>query len=244
MSEDRMEQTRGSGEGKLAGGASGLEVRGVTVRYDGDRRRSAAPETAAAVSEASFEVVRGEIVALTGPSGCGKSTLLRAISGLEPLVAGSIAWGGRDLAAVPPHQRGFGLMFQDGQLFAHMNVAKNVAYGLNSKVLSKAERHERVAELLELVGLPGSGGRAVTELSGGERQRIALARSLAPRPRLLLLDEPLSALDRQLRERLAGELATLLRATGTTAILVTHDPQEAEAVADRVLEMRGGRIVS
>ena len=243
MSEDRMEQTRGSGEGKPAGGASGLEVRGVTVRYDGDRRRSAAPETAA-VSEASFEVARGEIVALTGPSGCGKSTLLRAISGLEPLVAGSIAWGGHDLSAVPPHQRGFGLMFQDAQLFAHMNVAKNVAYGLNSKVLAKAERHERVDKLLELVGLPGSGGRAVTELSGGERQRIALARSLAPRPRLLLLDEPLSALDRELRERLAGELATLLRATATTAILVTHDPQEAETVADRVLEMRGGRIVS
>ena len=135
-------------------------------------------------------------------------------------------------------------MFQDGQLFAHMNVAKNVAYGLNSKVLAKAERHERVDKLLELVGLPGSGGRAVTELSGGERQRIALARSLAPRPRLLLLDEPLSALDRELRERLAGELATLLRATATTAILVTHDPQEAETVADRVLEMRGGRIMS
>lgn len=248
MSEDRMEQMQVNGEGESVGGATwgagGLEVRGVTVRYDGDRKRRAAPETVAAVSGASFEAQRGEVVALTGPSGCGKSTLLRAISGLEPLAAGSIEWDGHNLEAVPPHQRGFGLMFQDGQLFAHMNVAKNVAYGLSSKVLSKAERHERVAELLELVGLPGSGGRAVTELSGGERQRIALARALAPRPRLLLLDEPLSALDRQLRERLASELATLLRATGTTAILVTHDPQEAETVADRVLEMRGGRIVS
>jgi thiamine transport system ATP-binding protein len=221
MSEDRMNQ--------------GLEVRGVTVAY-GD----AAP----AVTGASLGVACGEVVALTGPSGCGKSTLLRAISGLEPLVAGSIEWGGHDLAAVPPHKRGFGLMFQDGQLFAHMSVAKNVAYGLNAQQFSKGERQRRVAELLELVGLPDYGGRAVTELSGGERQRIALARSLAPRPRLLLLDEPLSALDRELRERLSGELATLLRATGTTAILVTHDSQEAETVADRVLEMRAGRLVS
>jgi len=221
MSEDRMNQ--------------GLEVRGVTVAY-GD----AAP----AVTDASFDVALGEVVALTGPSGCGKSTLLRAISGLEPLTSGSVRWAGEDLAQVPPHKRGFGLMFQDGQLFAHMTVAKNVAYGLSAKQFSKDERQRRVAELLELVGLPDYGGRAVTELSGGERQRVALARSLAPKPRLLLLDEPLSALDRQLRERLAGELATLLRATGTTAILVTHDPYEADTVADRVLQMWAGRLVS
>jgi len=213
----------------------GLGVRGVTVAY-GD----AAP----AVTDASFDVALGEVVALTGPSGCGKSTLLRAISGLEPLTSGSVRWAGEDLAQVPPHKRGFGLMFQDGQLFAHMTVAKNVAYGLSAKQFSKDERQGRVAELLELVGLPDYGGRAVTELSGGERQRVALARSLAPKPRLLLLDEPLSALDRQLRERLAGELATLLRATGTTAILVTHDPYEADTVADRVLQMWAGRLVS
>ncbi len=213
----------------------GLGVRGVTVAY-GD----AAP----AVTDASFDVALGEVVALTGPSGCGKSTLLRAISGLEPLTSGSVRWAGEDLAQVPPHKRGFGLMFQDGQLFAHMTVAKNVAYGLSAKQFSKDERQRRVAELLELVGLPDYGGRAVTELSGGERQRVALARSLAPKPRLLLLDEPLSALDRQLRERLAGELATLLRATGTTAILVTHDPYEADTVADRVLQMWAGRLVS
>lgn len=213
----------------------GLGVRGVTVVY-GD----AAP----AVTDASFDVALGEVVALTGPSGCGKSTLLRAISGLEPLTSGSVRWAGEDLAQVPPHKRGFGLMFQDGQLFAHMTVAKNVAYGLSAKQFSKDERQRRVAELLELVGLPDYGGRAVTELSGGERQRVALARSLAPKPRLLLLDEPLSALDRQLRERLAGELATLLRATGTTAILVTHDPYEADTVADRVLQMWAGRLVS
>ena len=213
---------------------SGLTVTGAVVRY-GD---------VVAVDDVDLAVAPGEIVALLGASGSGKSSLLRGIAGLEPLVAGQVCWGDDDLTDVAVHKRGFGLMFQDGQLFAHMNVAKNVAYGLNSKVLAKAERHERVDKLLELVGLPGSGGRAVTELSGGERQRIALARSLAPRPRLLLLDEPLSALDRELRERLAGELATLLRATATTAILVTHDPQEAETVADRVLEMRGGRIVS
>lgn len=213
----------------------GLAARDLTVAYPG------AP--VAAVRGVSFDVAEREVVALTGPSGCGKSTLLRAISGLEPLVAGSISWDGHSLEHVPPHLRGFGLMFQDGQLFAHMNVEKNVAYGLSPKRWSKAERHSRVVELLELVGLPDYGGRAVTELSGGERQRIALARSLAPRPRLLLLDEPLSALDRQLRERLAGELAMLLRETDTTAILVTHDQHEAETVADRVLKMERGELL-
>lgn len=222
---------------QLSSGAKGLSVRGVTVSYGSE---TSAP---AAVRDASFEVATGEIVALTGPSGCGKSTLLRAISGLEPLVTGRICWDKEDLESVPPHRRGFGLMFQDGQLFAHMSVAKNVAYGLSAQKLPKVEREARVADLLELVGLPDYGSRAVTELSGGERQRVALARSLAPKPRLLLLDEPLSALDRELRERLALDLASLLRATGTTAILVTHDPHEAETVADRVLEMAQGALV-
>ncbi len=218
-------------------GDEGLSVRGVTVTY-------AAENALAAVQDVSFNVASGEVVALIGPSGCGKSTLLRAISGLEPLVAGQICWDGADLAHVPPHKRGFGLMFQDGQLFAHMSVAKNVAYGLSAQRLPKAEREVRVAELLELVGLPDYGARAVTELSGGERQRVALARSLAPRPRLLLLDEPLSALDRHLRERLADELAILLRAAHTTAILVTHDHHEAETIADRVLQMSHGNLIS
>lgn len=219
----------------LPGGeADGLSVRGVTVSY----------ALAHAVRGVSFEVATGEIVALTGPSGCGKSTLLRAISGLEPLVSGEVRWDGADLASLPPHRRGFGLMFQDGQLFAHMSVAKNVAYGLSAQKMPKGEQQARVDELLTLVGLPGYGVRAVTELSGGERQRVALARSLAPKPRLLLLDEPLSALDRLLRERLAADLAALLRETGTTAILVTHDPHEAETVADRVLSMRDGSILA
>lgn len=241
-----------------AGGELGLEVARATVRYESVRRwrslRRRAGSTAsagvrpearpAAVDGVSFAVARGEVVALTGPSGSGKSTLLRAIAGLEPLAAGSVSWAGADLAGVPPHRRGFGLMFQDGQLFAQMTVAKNVAYGLAASRVPQVEREARVAELLELVGLPDSGARAVTTLSGGERQRVALARSLAPQPRLLLLDEPLSALDRALRERLAGDLARVLRATSTTAILVTHDEAEAAAIADRVVSLRAGSLVS
>lgn len=213
----------------------GLALRDVTVRY----ARNLQP----AVRGVSFEVARHEIVALTGPSGCGKSTVLRAIAGLEPLEAGSVSWAGQDLHGVPPHRRDFGLLFQEGQLFAHMSVAKNIAYGLAAHRMPKADREARVAELLEVVGLPGYGGRSITELSGGERQRVALARSLAPRPRLLMLDEPLSALDRELRERLAEDLARMLRDTQTTAILVTHDHGEADTIADRTLSMRAGRLL-
>lgn len=227
-------ETENTGEVR-AEGFSGLAVRDVTVAYP--------DASAAAVRGVSLDVAGREVVALTGPSGCGKSTLLRAISGLEPLSSGSVSWGGEDLAGVPPHRRGFGLMFQDGQLFAHMSVARNIAYGLSAQRVPKAERAARVTELLELVGLPDYGGRAITELSGGERQRVALARSLAPKPRLLLLDEPLSALDRELRERLAVDVAALLRTTDTTAILVTHDLYEAETVADRVLKMSQGELL-
>lgn len=228
----------------------GLEVRNVTVRYGVPvrrRRRSnraaADSSTAApAVRDVSFTVARGEVVALTGPSGSGKSTLLRAIAGLEPLEEGSVLWAGHDLARVPPHQRGIVLMFQDGQLFAHMNVAANVGYGLIRT--PRAEREHRVSELLRLVGLPDYGQRAVTELSGGERQRVALARSLAPRPHMLMLDEPLSALDRGLRDRLATDLARLLRETKTTAIMVTHDLHEAEKIADRTLRLHDGELAA
>lgn len=223
----------------LAISTRGLFVDRATVRYPGTEA-SARP----AVDGASLAVEEREVAALLGPSGCGKSTLLRAIAGLEPLAEGRIAWAGDDLAEVAPHRRGFGLMFQDGQLFGHRTVGANVAYGLEAQRMPKPERAVRVAELLELVGLPGAERRRVTELSGGERQRIALARSLAPRPRLLLLDEPLSALDRELRTRLAEDLARLLRETGTTAILVTHDPEEAEAIADRVVRMRDGRVLA
>lgn len=214
---------------------SGLMARNVTVGYTRD---------VDVVRNASFTVPRGEVVALLGASGSGKSTLLRAVAGLEPVRAGSISWNGVDLAEVAPHKRGFGLVFQDGQLFTHRTVAENVAYGLRVQRLPRVEREARVTELLELVGLPGTHARRVTELSGGERQRIALARSLAPQPSLLLLDEPLSALDRELRERLAADLATMLRITKTTAILVTHDEGEAEVVADRVLRVRAGAVES
>lgn len=216
------------------GASTGLSVVDVSVAYRRDEL---------VVRDASFDVPRGEVVALLGPSGCGKSTLLRAIAGLEPLSTGSVSWAGDDLVGVPPHRREFGLVFQDGQLFTHRSVGENIAYGLRVKRWPRAERDARVAELLDLVGLTGFTNRAVTELSGGQRQRVALARALAPSPRLLLLDEPLSALDRELRDRLAQELAALLRATQTTAVLVTHDEGEAETIADRVLRMRDGRVV-
>lgn len=231
-------------EETAAASTRGLSVRNATVHYRAGLTKRASETVPAAVNDVSFDVAQGEVIALIGPSGCGKSTMLRAISGLEPLSSGTISWAGEDLAAVPPHRRGFGLMFQDGQLFAHMTVAKNVAYGLSAKRLGTDVKERRVAELLELVGLPDYGSRAVTELSGGERQRVALARSLAPSPRLLLLDEPLSALDRTLRERLAADLARMLRETGTTAILVTHDADEAETIADRVIAMNSGRLAS
>ena len=196
-----------------------------------------------AVREVSLELPRGEVLAVLGPSGCGKSTLLRAVAGLERPAAGRVLFDDVDVTGVPTHRRGFALMFQDGQLFPHLSVAANVAYPLRMRRAPKAARAPRVAELLELVGLPGHGDRSPATLSGGERQRVALARALAVRPRLLLLDEPLSALDRTLRERLATDLHDILRAEGTTALLVTHDHEEAFAVADRMGVMRSGRLV-
>ncbi|MFC8733100.1 ABC transporter ATP-binding protein [Luteimicrobium sp. NPDC057192] len=221
--------------------SEGLAVRDVVVRYDGGSRGGTAGVTA--VDGVSLGVARGETLALLGPSGCGKSSLLRAVAGLEPVAAGRVTWDGGDLDGVPVHRRGFGLMFQDGQLFPHRTVAGNVEYGLRVARLPRGEREERVAELLTLVGLEGYGGRPVETLSGGERQRVALARALAPRPRLLLLDEPLSALDRGLRERLATDLRVALRTTGTTAVFVTHDHDEAFEVADRVAVMAHGKVL-
>ncbi|WP_062381777.1 ABC transporter ATP-binding protein [Demequina pelophila] len=193
-----------------------------------------------AVRGVSLEVARGETVALLGASGCGKSSLLGAIVGVVEPSAGSVSWDSADLTRVPVHRRSFGLVFQDGQLFPHLTVARNVAFGLEMARIARDERRARVAELLSLVGLEGLGDRDVAELSGGQRQRVALARSLAPRPRLLALDEPLSSLDAELRGRLAVEVREILRATGTTGIVVTHDPAEAEVMADRVLRMRDG----
>lgn len=210
-----------------------LRLQDVTVRY-GD---------AVAVDDVSLDLAAGQVLAVLGPSGCGKSTLLRAVAGLEPLSAGSISVDGADLAGVPTHKRGFALMFQDGQLFAHLTVGRNVAYALRLRRTPSGRLAARVRELLELVGLSGYDDRLPGTLSGGERQRVALARALAVEPRLILLDEPLSALDATLRERLAGDLREILHAAGTTALLVTHDHEEAFALADRLAVMRGGRVV-
>jgi thiamine transport system ATP-binding protein len=222
----------------VAEAGGGLAVRDAVVHYRDDDGT-----IATAVDGLSLDVAPGEVVALLGPSGSGKSTLLRAVAGLEPLSRGQITWDGADLAAVPVHKRGFGLMFQDGQLFPHADVAGNVAFGLRMAGVERVRRQEVVTDLLALVGLAGFEHREVATLSGGERQRVALARSLAPRPRLLLLDEPLSALDRALRERLAGEVRAALVATGTTAVFVTHDHDEAFAVADRIAVMDLGRLL-
>lgn len=217
--------------------AAGLAIERASIVYPGGVR---------AVDEVSLDVVPGEVLALVGASGSGKSSLLRAVAGLEPLAQGRVRIDGDDLAGVPVHRRGVGLVFQDGQLFDHLDVAGNVAYGLRSgprgERPDRAVREERVAELLELVGLTDLADRPVTTLSGGQSQRIALARALAPAPRVLLLDEPLSALDRALRERLAVDLAAILRAAGTTAVHVTHDLDEAATVADRIAVLSQGRL--
>ncbi len=194
-----------------------------------------------AVDGVSIDVAPGEVVAVLGASGSGKSSLLRAVAGLEPLAGGSVSWAGTDLAGVPVHKRGFVVMFQDGQLFPHLSVAGNVGYALAGR--PRRERERRVVELLDLVGLSGYGSRPVTALSGGQAQRVALARSLAADPRLLLLDEPLSALDRGLREHLVGVLEETLRAAGVPALYVTHDQDEAFAIADRVAVLAEGRLL-
>jgi thiamine transport system ATP-binding protein len=212
---------------------TGLDVRDLSVRFG----------ATAAVDHVDLAVPAGSVVAVLGPSGCGKSTLLRAVAGLETPASGTVSYDGRDLAGTPTHRRGFALMFQDGQLFEHLDVAANIAYPLRLRHRSRADQRARADELLTLVGLEGYADRLPATLSGGERQRVALARALAVEPRLLLLDEPLSALDRGLRERLAGELHDILRTAGATAMLVTHDHEEAFAVADRMAVMREGRIV-
>ena len=191
----------------------------------------------------NLELADGEIVALLGPSGCGKTTLLRLIAGLSRPDQGTIRYDGHDMAAVPPHERGFRMMFQEFALFPHRSVAQNVAFGLE---IQKAPAHlidARVAEMLALVGLEGYGARDVEALSGGERQRVALARSLAATPRLLMLDEPLGALDRGLRQRLLLDLAQILRRIRVSTLFVTHDQQEAFGVADRIAVMAAGRIL-
>lgn len=198
----------------------------------------------------SLEIPAGQIMALVGPSGSGKTTLLRIIAGLESADGGRLFLDGHDLAEMPVHERGFGMVFQDYALFPHKSVAENVAFGLRMLRWERQRIRARVSEMLALVGMAGFGERPIHELSGGEQQRVALARALAPSPRLLLLDEPLGALDRALRERLMGELRSILKAAGEmsdrergiTSIYVTHDQAEAFAVADRVAVIRRGAL--
>jgi len=209
-----------------------LELQGLTKSF-GDQR---------AVDAISLMVREGEIVALLGPSGCGKTTTLRMIAGFEAPSAGMVRLDGRDVTAQRPNQRGVGLVFQDYALFPHMTVAQNIDYGMRQQRVPQAERAERRAALMRLVRLEGLHARRPAQLSGGQQQRVALARALAVRPRLLLLDEPLSNLDARLREALRGELRDILRAAGTTALVVTHAQDEAMALADRIVVMNRGRI--
>nr|WP_315465699.1 ABC transporter ATP-binding protein [uncultured Rhodoferax sp.] len=213
-----------------------LELQDLCVRY--------ASSQPLAVHAVSFGLRAGEIGVLIGPSGCGKTTLLRAIAGLEPTHAGRISLDGITVSgegkALPPEQRRMGMVFQDYALFPHMDVSKNIAFGIH--MLPVAQRQARVHEVLRLVGLEEHASRYPHELSGGQQQRVALARALAPQPRLLLLDEPFSNLDVDLRERLAQELRTILKAAGATALFVTHDQLEAFAIGDLIGVMHQGRL--
>ncbi|RMD48385.1 MAG: ABC transporter ATP-binding protein [Alphaproteobacteria bacterium] len=211
-----------------------LEVRDLVRRFDGRT----------AVDHVSFSVAAGQICCLLGPSGCGKSTTLRMIAGVERPDAGEIRIDGRMVEGpgvhVPPEKRSVGMMFQDFALFPHLNVAQNIAFGLRGP---RAERRARVEELLERVGLAGFGDKFPHELSGGEQQRVALARALAPRPRIMLMDEPFSGLDSRLRDEVRDATLGVLRAEGAAVVLVTHEPDEAMRMADEILLMRAGRIV-
>lgn len=209
-----------------------LTVSNLTVRF-GD---------VIAVDGLDLAVGTGEVVCVLGPSGCGKSTLLRVIAGLEEAAGGRVLWAGEDVTRTPAHRRGFGLMFQDYALFPHRSVAANVAFGLRMQSMPKPEIRRRVEEALARVGLVGLGDRGVGRLSGGQQQRVALARAVAPSPKLLMLDEPLGSLDRNLRERLVLELSEVLSTLGITSLYVTHDQEEALALADRVMVMNAGRL--
>ena len=206
---------------------SALDVREVAVAFDG----------AEVLDGVSLAMASGEVAAVLGPSGSGKSTLLRVIAGIVRPDRGSVLIDGDDVTDVPTHERRVGMVFQDNQLFPHRSVADNVAFGLKMAGVDRMTRRQQADDWLERVGLAGFGARSVVDLSGGEAKRVALARTLAPAPAVVLLDEPLTGLDRELHDRLAADLAHILRSSGTTAVLVTHDRDEAAAVADRTLEL-------
>jgi iron(III) transport system ATP-binding protein len=225
--------TRNVGSSSLASAASRfLAIRNLTKRFG----------AFAALKDISLDVLRGEFVCFLGPSGCGKTTLLRAIAGLDRQEEGTIAIGGRDVTHLPPAARDFGIVFQSYALFPNLTVAANVAYGLVNRRRPRAEIDDRVRELLALTGLSDHGGKYPAQLSGGQQQRVALARALATSPGLLLLDEPLSALDARVRLRLRDEIKGLQRRLGVTTIMVTHDQDEAMAMADRIVVMNHGVI--
>ena len=213
---------------------------GPIVKIDGVTKRFGA---VTAVAGVDLEIVRGELFALLGGSGCGKTTLLRLLAGFERPDSGRILIDGQDMTGVPPHLRPVNMMFQSYALFPHLDVAGNVAYGLKRDGVQKPEIATRVAEALELVKLDGLGARRPSQLSGGQRQRVALARALVKRPKLLLLDEPLAALDRKLREGTRFELVRLQEQLGLTFVIVTHDQEEAMSMASRLAVMNAGRIV-
>lgn len=207
-----------------------LEVKNLSNHY----------EDQPLLQDINFCLDQGEILCLLGPSGSGKTTLLRLLAGLEQEDCGEILFKGKNINTIPPHKRNFGMMFQEYALFPHKTVQQNVAFGLEMLRYRQHELDEQVEAMLDLVGLRGFEDRKIDELSGGERQRVALARSLAPGPQLLLLDEPLGSLDRILRDRLAGEIRTILKSLGVTAVFVTHDQAEAFSVADKVAILHNG----
>ncbi|WP_416051351.1 putative 2-aminoethylphosphonate ABC transporter ATP-binding protein [Cupriavidus basilensis] len=221
--------------GESAPGRAFLAVEQVGKRFGGAGGFQA-------LDGVSLSVAQGELLCLLGPSGCGKTTLLRIIAGLEREDTGRIHAGGRELTGLPPQARDYGILFQSYALFPNLSVAQNVAYGLQGRGMGRAHREARVAEMLSLVGLAGSERKFPGQLSGGQQQRVALARALAPAPSLLLLDEPMSALDARVREHLRLELRQLQRRLNVTTVMVTHDQDEAMAMADRIAVMEGGRI--
>jgi thiamine transport system ATP-binding protein len=212
----------------------GLEVRDVTVSFAVPRDPGSGNRV---LDRVSLSVDASDVVALLGPSGSGKSTLLRAIAGIILPDSGRILVHGVDVTQLPTHRRGVGMVFQDNQLFPHMSVLDNVAFGPKMAGAPRSERAERAARWLGRVGLSGFDDRRVTDLSGGEAKRVALARTLAAEPSIVLLDEPLTGLDRELHDRLAVDLAAILRDAGATALLVTHDHDEATTIADRTVQL-------